>query len=48
MLTMIEYAGCGIAMANASHNLLKTADYTTLHHDKDGVAYAFKNIIKVY
>lgn len=47
-LDMIEYAGCGIAMANASDNLLKAADYTTLHHDKDGVAYAFKNIIKVY
>ncbi len=44
---MIKYAGCGIAMENASPHLLEVADYTTLHHDNDGVAYAFKNIIKV-
>ncbi len=44
---MIKYAGVGIAMENASSHLLEVADYTTLHHDNDGVAYAFKNIIKV-
>lgn len=44
---MIKYAGVGIAMENASSHLLEVADYTTLHHDNDGVAYAFKNIINV-
>lgn len=44
---MIKYAGVGIAMENASSHLLEVADYTTLHHDNNGVAYAFKNIIKV-
>lgn len=44
---MIKYAGVGIAMENASSHLLEVADYTTLHHNNDGVAYAFKNIIKV-
>ena len=44
---MIKYAGVGIAMENASSHLLEVADYTTLHHDNNGVAYAFKNIINV-
>lgn len=44
---MIKYAGCGIAMENASPHLLEIADHTTLHHNQDGVAYALKNIIKV-
>lgn len=44
---MIKYAGVGIAMENASSHLLEVADYTTIHHDNDGVAYAFKNIINV-
>lgn len=44
---MIKYAGVGIAMENASSHLLEVADYTTLHHNNDGVAYAFKNIINV-
>lgn len=45
-IDMLEYAGCGIAMANASGNLLAVADYVTLHHDEDGVAYALRNILK--
>ena len=44
---MIKYACVGIAMENASSHLLEVADYTTLHHDNNGVAYAFKNIINV-
>ena len=43
---MLEYAGCGIAMENASNGLLAVADVVTLHHDRDGVAYALKNILK--
>lgn len=45
-IDMLEYAGCGIAMENASKGLLAVADAVTLHHDRDGVAYALKNILK--
>ena len=45
-IDMLEYAGCGIAMENASNGLLAVADVVTLHHDRDGVAYALKNILK--
>lgn len=45
-IDMLEYAGCGIAMENASNGLLVVADVVTLHHDRDGVAYALKNILK--
>ena len=44
-IDMLEYAGCGIAMENASNGLLAVADVVTLHHDRDGVAYALKNIL---
>jgi Cof subfamily protein (haloacid dehalogenase superfamily) len=46
-IDMIEYAGCGIAMENASERLLHASDYVTLHHDKNGVAYAFQHILKI-
>ena len=45
-IDMLEYAGCGIAMENASNGLLAVADVVKLHHDRDGVAYALKNILK--
>ena len=45
-IDMLEYAGCGIAMENAANGLLAVADVVTLHHDRDGVAYALKNILK--
>ena len=44
---MIEYAGTGIAMENAAPHLKQIADHVTLHHDKDGVAYAFRNILNI-
>lgn len=44
---MIEYAGTGIAMENAAPHLKEIADHITLHHDKDGVAYAFRNILNI-
>lgn len=44
---MIEYAGTGIAMENAAPHLKQIADQITLHHDKDGVAYAFRNILNI-
>lgn len=46
-LDMIKYAGYGIAMENASPHLKNAADYVTLHHDNDGIAYAFHNILNI-
>ena len=37
-LSMIEYAGMGVAMANAQEPVRKAADYVTLSNDEDGVA----------
>ena len=36
-LTMIEYAGVGVAMANAQDIVKKHADYITLSNDEDGL-----------
>ena len=44
---MIEYAGYGIAVANASTSLKEKADYITLSNDEDGIAYAFANILDI-
>jgi len=44
-LSMIEYAGCGVAMANATPNVKKVADFHTLSKDDSGVAYAIKKLI---
>lgn len=38
-LTMIQYAGMGVAMANARDIVKKHADYITLSNDEDGVAH---------
>jgi len=37
-LDMIEYAGLGVAMANAPEAIRVKADYVTLSNDEDGVA----------
>ncbi len=37
-LSMIEYAGLGIAMGNAPDNIKKKADYVTVSNDENGVA----------
>lgn len=44
---MLLYAGCGIAMANASEKCLEAADFVTKHHDENGVAYGFREILCV-
>jgi hypothetical protein len=44
---MIKFAGCGIAMENATESLKSVADHITIHHDSDGVAYAFRNILGI-
>ena len=40
--SMIEAAGLGVAMANASKEIKNLADAVTLSNDEDGVAYAIK------
>ncbi|CAM3371401.1 hypothetical protein VAFE106499_10960 [Vagococcus fessus] len=35
---MVEYAGMGVAMANAVPKLKAAANYETLSNDEDGVA----------
>lgn len=41
-LTMIEYAGCGVAMGNAEEAVKEIANQVTKTNDEDGVAYAVK------
>lgn len=44
-LTMIRYAGMGVAMANARDEVKAEADYVTLSNDEDGVAAAIEKFI---
>lgn len=44
-LAMINYAGLGVAMGNASEEIKKAADYITLSNEEDGVAKVIKKYI---
>ena len=44
--TMIEYAGIGVAMGNATKELKDVADFVTLSNDEDGIAYALQKLLK--
>ncbi|MGL5980291.1 MAG: Cof-type HAD-IIB family hydrolase [Phocaeicola sp.] len=44
-LSMIQYAGLGIAMGNAQPIVKENADYITLSNDQDGVAAAIEKFI---
>jgi Cof subfamily protein (haloacid dehalogenase superfamily) len=44
-ISMIEYAGLGIAMENGVDKAKAAAKYVTSHHDKDGVADAIEKFI---
>ena len=44
-LSMIRYAGLGVAMANAKPEVKAVADFITLSNDEDGVAYAVERFI---
>lgn len=44
-LSMIEYAGLGVAMKNAQPILHEKADYITLSNDEDGVAHVIDKFI---
>ena len=37
-LSMLRYAGCGVAMANAAPEVRAEADYVTLSNEEDGIA----------
>jgi hydroxymethylpyrimidine pyrophosphatase-like HAD family hydrolase len=39
-ISMVEYAGLGVAMKNAQKPVLEVADAVTLSNDEDGVAKA--------
>ncbi|NLM74091.1 MAG: HAD family phosphatase [Clostridiaceae bacterium] len=44
-LSMIEYAGLGVAMGNAPDEIKKRADYVTLTNNEDGVAHVIYKFI---
>lgn len=46
-ISMIEYAGLGIAMGNAVDELKQKADIITLSNEEDGVAYALKRMLNI-
>lgn len=45
-LTMIEYAGLGVAMGNAQYVVRKASDFITLTNDEDGVAHVIDKFMK--
>jgi Cof subfamily protein (haloacid dehalogenase superfamily) len=44
-LSMIEYAGLGVAMANAGKAIKAKADFITLSNDEDGVAHVIYKFV---
>lgn len=46
-LSMIEYAGMGVAMNNAVDGVKARANYITLSNDEDGIAYALDKFLEV-
>lgn len=44
-LSMIKYAGLGVAMQNAQPVVKENADFITLTNDEDGVAYVVEKFI---
>lgn len=44
-ITMIEYAGLGVAMANAQAPILDIANYVTKSNDEDGVAHVIEKFM---
>lgn len=44
-LSMIEYAGMGVAMANAPAKVKESANYITLSNEEDGVAHVVQQFI---
>lgn len=46
-LSMIEYAGLGVAMANSPDEVKERADYITLSNEEDGVAHVIHEFIDI-
>ncbi|MDF2609270.1 MAG: yidA [Lachnospiraceae bacterium] len=44
-LSMIQYAGMGVAMANAQTVVKEAADFITLSNDEDGIAHVIKEFM---
>jgi hypothetical protein len=44
-LSMIEFAGLGVAMANASKDIQDKADFITYSNEEDGVAHVVDKFI---
>lgn len=44
-ISMIEYAGLGIAMKNGMDKVKRAADFVTLSNNEDGIAYAVEKFI---
>lgn len=44
-LSMIEYAGLGVAMENAPDEIRAKADFVTLSNDNDGIAYLLEKFV---
>ncbi|GLC90047.1 sugar-phosphatase [Lysinibacillus piscis] len=44
-LSMIQYAGCGVAMGNAIESVKAVADYVTISNNEHGVAHAIRELI---
>ena len=45
--SMIEYAGVGVAMANAQERVKEAADYVTVHsNDEDGLVEVINKYFK--
>ena len=44
-ITMLQFAGLGVAMENATEQTKKAADYITLSNDDDGVAFVIQKFI---
>lgn len=44
-LSMIRFAGLGVAMANAQEEVMEAADYITFSNDEDGVAHVVKKFM---
>lgn len=44
-LDLLQYAGCGVAVANAVPQVLAAADYITASNEQDGVAQALEHLL---
>lgn len=44
-LEMVKYAGCGVAMGNATTSVKEVAEFQTMSNNENGVAYAIEKLI---